>query len=587
MSLPDQRHQHARLLVVDDNPVNVELLLDLLEEAGYEQVSGLTDPRQVMPRLERELPDLILLDIRMPHLDGHQLLERLRRRWAEQTPPVIVLSAQTDRETRLNALTLGARDFLAKPFDQHEVLQRIRNTLDVHFLLRERNDQARLLQSLVDERTAEIQRLSFRDPATDLPNRRALLAELEQALRQQQPLTLAYMALHGFDEINRLHGHALGERLSQQLCERLQRHFSGRLQLAVWKNTDWVARMPLLDSTAREQLLGELIACIGQPFIIDHLRLQLSARIGISHSQMPHGSADDLLRLAALALPEDSDQWRLYQPDLEQAMQRRIRYREALHEAIARQQMSLVYQPKVELRSGRVTGAEALLRWVHPELGFVSPAEFIPLAEASGEILRIGDWVLDRAILQLEEWLGAGLVPADFRVAVNVASLQLMQPDFASRLLERLGRSCLPRGALEIEVTESGLMQDIALAQTQLQQLTRHGLSIAIDDFGTGYSSLAYLKTLPVSVLKIDRAFVSEIDSNAQDLRLAETVVQMARNFGFVTVAEGIERPEHIATLQEIGCQLGQGYWFSPPLRAESFIDFYQQGRALQTAASL
>jgi EAL domain-containing protein (putative c-di-GMP-specific phosphodiesterase class I) len=242
--------------------------------------------------------------------------------------------------------------------------------------------------------------------------------------------------------------------------------------------------------------------------------------------------------------------------------------------------MFLVYQPKVDLRSGRVVGAEALLRWVHPELGFVSPAEFIPLAEASGEILRLGDWVLDRTIRQLESWFASDSLPRDFSLAVNVATLQLMQPDFAERLLARLQRSALPPGAVEVEVTESGLMQDVELARRQLQALASEGIRIAIDDFGTGYSSLAYLKTLPVSVLKIDRAFVNDIDNNLQDLRLAETVVQMARNFGFTTVAEGVERAEHTGRLLEIGCQLAQGYWYSPPLRAEALVEFHRRNEA-------
>jgi len=515
----------------------------------------------------------------MPHLDGHQVLEQLKARWGEQAPPVIVLSAQTDRDTRLNALALGARDFLAKPFDQLEVLQRIHNTLEVHFLLRERSDQALLLQALVDERTAAIQRLSFQDPATELPNRWALLARLEQAERSGQAITLCHLTLDGFDEIARLHGYQVSEALSQQLGQRLRRQLRADADLAVWNGSEWIVTLPALDEQALAHWARSILDGASRPFRLEHLLLRLGARLGISHSGMPHQSPEHLVRLAALAVPEDNGAWRLYQAGLEAELQRRTRYRQALEEALEREQMFLVYQPKVELHSGRVIGAEALLRWVHPELGFVPPAEFIPLAEASGEILRLGDWVLDNAIRQLEIWFAAAALPTDFRVAVNVAPLQLMQADFADALIARLQRSALPAGAIEVEVTESGLMQDVNLARSQLQRLAQQGLSVAIDDFGTGYSSLAYLKTLPVSVLKIDRAFVHGIDSNPQDLRLAETVVQMARNFGFTTVAEGVERPEHAALLLEIGCELGQGYWYSPPLKAEAFIAFCQASR--------
>ncbi|MNZ88299.1 Phytochrome-like protein cph2 [compost metagenome] len=311
-----------------------------------------------------------------------------------------------------------------------------------------------------------------------------------------------------------------------------------------------------------------------RPFRLEHLLLRLGARLGISHSGMPHQSPEHLVRLAALAVPEDNGAWRLYQAGLEAELQRRTRYRQALEEALEREQMFLVYQPKVELHSGRVIGAEALLRWVHPELGFVPPAEFIPLAEASGEILRLGDWVLDNAIRQLEVWFAAAALPADFRVAVNVAPLQLMQADFADALIARLHRSALPAGAIEVEVTESGLMQDVNLARSQLQRLAQQGLSVAIDDFGTGYSSLAYLKTLPVSVLKIDRTFVSSMDTNLQDQHLAETVIDMAGHFGCSTVAEGVEKEEQAQMLRDMGCQLAQGYWYSPPLKVEQFVEY-------------
>ncbi|MBV2135004.1 EAL domain-containing protein [Pseudomonas sp. MAP12] len=577
-------YRDARILVLDDNPNNVELLLDLLDEHGYGNVRGLCEPRQLAALLEQGLPDLLLLDIRMPHLSGLQVLDQLRTRWGEQAPPVIVLSAQTDLETRLEALARGARDFVGKPFDQQEVLQRIHNTLEVHFLLRERSDQALLLGHLVDERTAEIQRLSFQDPVTALPNRPALLASLAQAAARGQALTLCHLALDGLDEVARLHGTRSSETLARHLRERLRQQLGSEASIAVWSSHEWVIHQPLLDDAELARRCRLILDCAGAAFSFEHLLIRLGARLGVSHSHMPHDDADHLVRLAALAVPEERDQWRLYQASLEAELQQRTRCRQALHEALARDQLFLVYQPKIDLRNGRVLGAEALLRWVHPELGFVSPAEFIPMAEASGDILPIGDWVIDRAIHQLEAWRDTGEVAADFSLAVNVAPLQLMQDDFATRLLERLSASTLPLGALEIEVTETGLVQDVQLARHQLQRLAEHGLSIAIDDFGTGHSSLAYLKTLPVSVLKIDRTFVSQMDTDPQDQRLAETVIDMARNFGCITVAEGVEKPEQAEMLQAMGCELAQGYWYSPPLKVEQFVEFCAERQQLATA---
>lgn len=575
MPSPLPLHSNAYILVVDDSQVNVKLLLVLLQHYGYHNSHGINDPRQIERLLEDALPDLILLDIHMQHLSGHDVLRWLKARWAEQAPPVIVLTALTDRNTRMHALDLGARDVITKPFDQQEVMQRIRNTLEFHFLLKERNNRAALLQSLVEERTIAIQRLSLEDPVTQLPNRRALLAQLNSLLQKRQPALLYFIALEDMGEVARLYGHAISETISLHLSDRLLERFAEQGTLGVWSSSKWllISHQPLEAGSVRKQAQA-IQHCIAQPFVIDQIQVRLDARIGISHTDMPHQSAEHLQRLAALALPDTLSAWRLYQPSIEDALLKQSRLHEALRVAIDKQELFLVYQPKIELRSGQIIGAEALLRWVHPELGFIPPVDFIPIAEASGDILRIGDWMIDHAVRQLEKWLAARQVAADFHMAVNVSVQQLTQADFARKLLKRLLDSRLPTGALGVEVTESGLMKNVDLARKQLKLLSRHRVSVAIDDFGTGHSSLAYLKTLPVSVLKIDRTFISSMDSNPQDQCLVETVIDMARNFGCITVAEGVEKPEQAQMLKDMGCEMAQGYWYSPPLKAEQFVAF-------------
>ncbi|WP_445400933.1 putative bifunctional diguanylate cyclase/phosphodiesterase [Zobellella sp. An-6] len=573
-------YHDADILVLDDNPVNVELLVSLLEDHGYHRVRGETDSRRLETLLHARLPDLLLLDIRMPHLDGYRVLELLKARWPAQAPPVIVLSAQSDADTRLRALHLGARDFLTKPFDQFEVLQRIHNVLEVHFLLRQRSSRAALLEELVDQRTAQLHRLSLTDPVTERPNRRALLERLQQQVAQAGQGTLYFIALEGMDDIARLHGYGVAEALSRAVGERLQQYLgrSGAV-FGVWSSNEWL----VLEFGVPGGFAGRaaaLVELITRGFEVEQLLLHLGGRVGVSHTGFEYGSAERLVRLASMALPAENNGWQCYRPELEQQLLTLNRYRQALRAAADHRELFLVYQPKVELRGGRIVGAEALLRWINPELGFISPADFIPIAEASGEILRLGDWVIDAAIRQLERWLAQELVAPDFRLAVNVATLQLMQPGFADRLITRLRQSRLPRGALEVEVTESGLMRNVELALTQLRQLAAQGISIAIDDFGTGYSSLAYLKSMPVSVLKIDQAFVNQMDTDSQDRRLAETVIHLARNLGCATVAEGVERPEHIELLREMGCMMVQGYWYSPPLKPEAFIAYYRQHHA-------
>ncbi|NHH99957.1 EAL domain-containing protein [Oceanimonas sp. MB9] len=570
-------HAGAHILVLDDNPINVELLLCLLEDEGYRQVRGETDPRQLARHMQEQPMDLLLLDIRMPHLDGYRVLEWLEAEWGERAPPVIVLSAQTDADTRLRALGLGARDFLNKPFDQLEVLQRIRNTLQAHFLLRERSDRARGLEDEVRQRTRELQQQAISDPVTGRLNRRGLLECLGERLKGG--VVLYFIALDGLEDIARLHGLRVAETLSLTLSSRLQ----ALLQepdcvFGPWSSSEWLVLdfgVPKAAGMARRA--GELLGRLTQGMEVEQLLLHLDCRIGVSHSGLAHSGEEHLVRQAAMALPHKAGEWRCFEPELEQRLLTLSHYRQALRTAAEQRELFLVYQPKVELVNERVIGAEALLRWTSPELGRVSPADFIPIAESSGDILRLGDWVIDTAIGQLERWLEQECVPPNFRVAVNVAALQLMQPGFADSLITRLGRSRLPAGAIEIEVTESGLMQNLDLALAQLRQLAAAGIGIAIDDFGTGYSSLAYLKTMPVSVLKIDRAFVDSMDTDEQDRGLAQAVIHMARILGCDTVAEGVERPEQVALLRAMGCTQIQGYWFSPPLRPEVFIDYCQE----------
>lgn len=563
----------ARILIAADAPSDAEHLHNLLTGYGYRHVERLDTHRHLHALYAQPRPDLILLDIALSELSRIKLLATLRNHWGEPTPAVVIVTSGATREIRIKALHLGIHDLIAKPLDPPEIIHRLRNILEIHILLRERLDRATLLQHLVAERTETLQRLALEDPVTALPNRPALLQHLNNLLRQNETTAIYFIALEGLDDIVHLHGLNIGETLALQLRDRLLEHFPWRATLGIWNTSEWlmITRQPLSTNITAQS--HKLLHCIAQPLSTEQVQTRLSARIGISHTGILHDSAEHLVRQAALALP-DNIGGRLYETSLETALHKRIQLRQALRLAAERNELSLVYQPQVELRSGRVVGAEALLRWRHPQLGPISPSEFIPLAEESGDILRIGEWVIDSAIRQLEQWFDADLLPGDFSLAVNVAPLQLTQSDFARNLLARLELSSLPQGALEIEITESGLMRNVDLAREQLQQLARAHVPVAIDDFGTGHSSLANLKTLPVSVLKIDRAFVSGMHSDPQDLRLVETVIDMARNFRCHTVAEGVERREQADLLLALGCQIAQGYLYSPPLKAERFLDY-------------
>ncbi|MBQ0834426.1 EAL domain-containing protein [Marinobacter sp.] len=576
-SLP--KNSAADILIVDDNLINIELLDAMLEDEGYTQIEGMSDPRKVKARVKSRCPDLILLDIRMPYLSGFEVVGQLQEAFGDQAPAIIILTAQIDDKTRYRALELGVRDFLTKPFDQLEVLQRIRNTLQLQRLMQEQAERTELLETLVAERTRELAVQSRQDPLTGLPNRRALIEELSERLDQAKNTAVLFLAIEGMGDIARLHGFTVADCLSTSVAERLQALPSlPNCYLALWNSTEWIMLCECApEEVAVAPMADEILASFNAAFEAEKMALHLSARIGISAS-LAGRSAEQLVRMAALALPHEDCSWQGYDDELESRLQRHIGMREALRGAAQRGEMHLLYQPKVDINSGEIVAAEALLRWESPNYGSVSPGEFIPIAEASGEILEIGAWVIRDALETLGRWREQGVVSQHFSVAVNVATIQLMQSDFAQWMMATVAQSPVPSEVFELEITESGLMQDMALANRHLTLLSEAGFRIAIDDFGTGYSSLAYLKSLPISVLKIDRAFIKELQTSLEDQRLTSTVIDMARHFGFSTVAEGVELPEQLELLKQMGCNRVQGFLFSPPLREAALLKLIANG---------
>ncbi len=563
----------ARILVVDDTPANVELLLDILDDAGYRNTLGLTDPREVAPEIKRCQPDLVLLDIRMPHLSGFDVLRQIRWQLGVMAPPVVVLTAQTDRETRSESLELGAIDFLNKPFDQGEVQQRIHNILVAHCQSRDLRGQTELLQTLVDRQTAELRSIALTDSATGLPNRRAVLAKVDGLLAIARQVAVFFIVADEVEDIARLQGYPAAERLLQSLGE-----LAGGSPVAqggivgCWGSSELVLVQPSDDPAALEKTAQRLLRLLEGDHRVDDLLLATPIRIGIAHSSDGITGSMDLLRKAAAAIPARfAGVVGRYGPGLDEALARRRQLRQALKQAVSGNELALVFQPKIDLASRRLIGAEALLRWHSASVGVVRPDLFIPLAEETGDILAIGDWVLDEGIRHLRGWHEAGRLADDFALALNVSSRQLQHDGFVEGVLRRVAESGLPPARIKIEVTESGFIHDLKEAQARLGALRAAGVGVSIDDFGTGYSSLSYLKSLPVSELKIDRSFVREIGHDADDQKLVETIIVIAHLFGCSVVAEGIETEAQLEVLRRLGCDQGQGYLFSPPVPVEDF----------------
>jgi diguanylate cyclase (GGDEF)-like protein/hemerythrin-like metal-binding protein/PAS domain S-box-containing protein len=427
----------------------------------------------------------------------------------------------------------------------------------------------------------EIRQLAFYDPLTQLPNRRLLQERLKHSIeierRENKQLALLMLDLDRFKAVNDSLGHLAGDELLQQVAVRI----SARL-----RDVDMVARLGgdefvvLLEDIAHTEdaarVASEIIRVLSKPFqLIQSNDVQIGASIGISLYPEHGDSYEILMDHADAALYQAKDQGRgcyaYFSEDQTLAARERIALETRLRKAIEQQELRVFYQPQVDIASGRIVGAEALVRWLHPVEGLIPPMRFIPIAEETGLILEIGEWVLRETCRQGRLWLDEGLPP--LTLAVNVSPQQFRRGDISALVATCLSETGFPAEYLELEMTESGLMENQDNVLSLLNELRSQGIHLAIDDFGTGFSSLAYLKHFPLDVLKIDKSFIDDIPNLQDDMEIAATIIAMGRILGFKVLAEGVETPEQLAFLQEKNCDLYQGYILSPPVPAEAFAE--------------
>jgi diguanylate cyclase (GGDEF)-like protein len=550
----------CRLLVVDDNSENRDLLLDRLAHSGY-QVETADTGADALDKINHAHYDLVLLDQLMPGMTGLDLLRLLRATYSPSQLPVIMLSAVDNSAAIVDALGQGANDYVVRPLDLPVMDARI---------------QTQLSRSQAERQDRQM------DPLTGLGNRAMFLVQLGDALAQQHPeksLAVLLLDLDGFQILNDNLGHQAGDHALIEAVARFRQVITDSAMhpapLMARVGADEFAL--LLDGAPVEQaeaLARTLLACLSRPFLLDGSRVSVSACAGIAFRSSPETRATELLRDARVTMfearREGRNRWESFDPQLRHRAHIRMAMAIDLHQAIERNQMELFYQPIVSLQSRCAVGFEALLRWRHPQYGLIQPLDFIPIAEDTGLIIPLGNWVIQQAAAQLKIWQTVFPLTPALAMNVNVSVKQLAGPQLAQFVARVLDETGIPPESFNLEITESALIPELDSVQNILSGLRALHVGLKLDDFGTGYSSLSCLRTLHFDALKIDRSFVQRLNLDAESCAIVETILSLAGSLHMTVVAEGIQTEEQRATLLRLGCETGQGFLFSKPVAADA-----------------
>lgn len=575
-------------MIVDDELIIRNLLHQLL--SGTYECVGVASGEEALTRLRAESFNLVISDINMTGISGLEMTAQI----GEIAPDtvVIMISGTKNIESAIKALRVGAFDYITKPFAFDYVEAVIKRALDYQALRLTKKLYENHLEEVVAARTEELQeqiaerqraeekvnRMAYYDALTGLPNptlfRNRLTHELFSSDDSRKKSATILIALDRFKDINDTLGHEIGDELLRGAARRLTDSIRQTDTAAYFGGAEFALLLTSVGGVEDAAKIAQNIArALLPPFDCGGHELHLTASIGVSLSPDDGTDCQTLLQNAGTALnragQKGGDAYQFYTNDMHEIAIKRLSLENSLRRALERDELVLHYQPKIDARSGRFSGMEALVRWQHPALGLVPPNDFIPIAEDTGLIIPLGEWVLCRACRQNVSWQRAGL-PA-LRVSVNLSLRQFRQTDLVETISRTLAETGLKPEYLELEITESAIMHDTAQVVEKLRRLKELGIKISLDDFGSGYSSLSYLKTLPIDVLKIDRAFVRNITTDSRDVAIVKTIVTLADNLNLKTIVEGVETEEQSAALANLGCCDMQGYLFSKPVPAGDF----------------
>lgn len=717
----DDPPSKGEILVVDDTPEALALLGEVLRQAGY-TVRLAPNGDLALWTAVASPPDIVLLDVRMPGIDGFEVCRRLKSEPATMNLPIIFVSAQDDTDNKKNGFHAGAVDYIAKPFDCDEVLQRVSTHIKLARLAKELQNEKSLLEAKVRERTVELEGalarvqleneararaeellrisacsfdaslngifitdgeghivatnrsftslmgylpeeclgqnprmfksgkhgqrfyedmwhelmtvghwsgevwnrrkdgnvfpclqevssvkgsageplyfvsvlldlsalkdsqtlvdfLTRHDSLTGLPNRVIVHDRFQQISATlddpKEALAVLSINLDKFRFINDFHGHALGDQILQWVSLRMSECLRTTDTMFREGGDQFIVVHRDRNGPAGVRLVAEaLLAALAGDLTISDTSLSISASIGVALFPTDGQTLESLTNNAMIAMArakkQGGEDYAFFTENLDQGVRARFDIAQRLRHALDRGEFEVHYQPQVDGRCGCIVAAEALLRWKDPNMGFVAPSQFIPIAEETGRIIEIGEWVLNTVCAQIATWNNQG--HGYIKVAVNLSARQFMRNDLCQQVRSALANNNIPANCLELEITESAIVEEVQRAVVTLRELKDIGVAISLDDFGTGYSSLSYLKQFPIDCLKIDQSFVRDLKTDADDEAIVLSIINLAHNMRMKVVAEGVEHSDQHKYLTNNGCDVLQGYLFGKPMSAAAFI---------------
>ena len=592
-----------RILIVDDISDNRTILTRRFQRRGFDVVeadNGLT----AIELIDRDPFDLVLLDVMMPGIDGIETLKRIRSQRSASALPVIMVTAKSESSNIVDALELGANDYVTKPVDFAVALARVNTQISrkraeqqvaqVNDELRKANED---LERRVEERTrrlidanqrlkveiadreesqARSQYLAYHDSLTGLGNRLLFKEQLEEALKDvsvtPHPLAVLFLDLDGFKAVNDTLGHSIGDLLLKSVATKLRDILPRTDRIARLGGDEFaILQMSVAQPASSIALAEKIIEIVGQPCSVDGHDVTVGASVGVAVAHPGDTNTETFLKSADLAMysakSDGRGTYRMFDPEMDAIVQTRRLLERDMRTALAQDGFRLYYQPLVNLQTKKVTAFETLMRWEHPERGAVPPAEFIPVAEEMGLIVQLGEWALRQACAEAMEW------PDGICISVNLSPLQFSKGNLVSTVMSALASSGLPAARLELEITESVLLEKSERNIAILNQLRDLGVRISMDDFGTGYSSIGYLRSFQFDKIKIDQSFVRDLLVDEGSLAIVRAIAGLGVSFGMTTTAEGVETEEQMRCLNLEGCIEVQGYLYSKPVPAHEITE--------------